>query len=602
MFNNKKIIYILLLFICMALTISFVNAHDNITKDIGGEKLIISQSTQNKSFNDLNNEINNDLNKSEIKLTNNYTYQDDDSKDGISINRSLTIDGQNHIIDGKHKSKILIINAINVTLKNIIFMNGNANLQMAGAIFFTSNSSGNIINCTFIHNKAYTAGAIFYDENTTGIIIDSVFINNNAGYGGAIFQYPFSNTLIKNCIFHNNKATMSPDYGGGGAIVYSLNSTGTVENSIFTNSSSTSRGGAIAFLQDSSGKINNCTFKNNDAKDGGAVYHTDHANTTISNSIFIDNKAKNGGGAIYNTWTDNTILNSTFTNNKADKGGAIYNYKGRNNLINKSIFIENSATRGGGVYYRDLGKGIVNNSIFIENSAQYGGGVYYPNNESRGIVNNTLFARNYAKNISTTYRGNAYNCTIIKITPKIMLDKLNFIFNNEDYLKILFKGFNNSLLTNNSVNVEITGIFNNAFTTNSNGEIIISTKNLLIGSYKVIVSFTGDDNYENTTITQNLFITKIPTKIEAKNKKFKAKKKHKKYIIFLKDYKNNAIIKTKVTLKVKNKKYILKSNKKGKIIFKIKKINKKGKYKSIVKFTGNTYYNAVTKKVKIIIK
>ena len=75
----------------------------------------------------------------------------------------------------------------------------------------------------------------------------------------------------------------------------------------------------------------------------------------------------------------------------------------------------------------------------------------------------------------------------------------------------------------------------------------------------------------------------------AKNKKFKAKKKHKKYSDYLKDYKNNPLVKTKVSLKVKGKKYTSKSN-------------KKRKYKANVIFKGDNIYNGVCKKIKIIIK
>ena len=61
--------------------------------------------------------------------------------------------------------------------------------------------------------------------------------------------------------------------------------------------------------------------------------------------------------------------------------------------------------------------------------------------------------------------------------------------------------------------------------------------------------------------------------------------------------------KVKVALKIKGQKTITaKTNSKGKAIFKINKLTKKGKYKAAVKFKGNKYYNKVSKKVKIILK
>jgi len=40
----------------------------------------------------------------------------------------------------------------------------------------------------------------------------------------------------------------------------------------------------------------------------------------------------------------------------------------------------------------------------------------------------------------------------------------------------------------------------------------------------------------------------------------------------------------------------------GKATFKIKKLNKKGTYKSTINFKGNAYYNKAIKKVNIKIK
>ena len=50
------------------------------------------------------------------------------------------------------------------------------------------------------------------------------------------------------------------------------------------------------------------------------------------------------------------------------------------------------------------------------------------------------------------------------------------------------------------------------------------------------------------------------------------------------------------------KTYKVKTNSKGKATFKIKKLTKKGTYKTTVTFKGNKYYNKVVKKVKIKIK
>jgi hypothetical protein len=60
--------------------------------------------------------------------------------------------------------------------------------------------------------------------------------------------------------------------------------------------------------------------------------------------------------------------------------------------------------------------------------------------------------------------------------------------------------------------------------------------------------------------------------------------------------------KVKVTLKVKGKTYKATTNGKGKATFKIKNLKKKGTFKATVGFTGDKYYNKVSKKVKIVVK
>ena len=234
----------------------------------------------------------------------------------------------------------------------------------------------------------------------------------------------------------------------------------------------------------------------------------DHSNSTISNSFFENNEAQKRGGSIYYTWTHNSVFNSTFIKNKSEYGGAIYNNKGKNNIIENSTFIQNSAKNGGGIYYKDEGKSIINNSTFIENNAEYGAGVYYLNNETQGIVNNSMFIRNYNQDGSNIYGGNEYNSTIIKITPNIILNPVTYFYKSIEYLKIFFKGYMDSPITNTSVTVEITGVIKSIKTTNSQGEVNLLVKNLRPGKYKIIISFKGNHNYYGAVFNQNLIIKK----------------------------------------------------------------------------------------------
>ena len=169
----------------------------------------------------------------------------------------------------------------------------------------------------------------------------------------------------------------------------------------------------------------------------------------------------------------------------------------------------------------------------------------------------------------------------------------------------------------------LTVIINNkTFTANlENGTATVTIKNIPAGTYNATVIYSGDNKFDQIITTANITVsepkkqdtntntggqtnkvTKTATKIVAKKKTFKAKKKVKKYTITLKAGKK-PVKKVWVTLKIKGKKLLkAKTNAKGKATFKIKKLTKKGKYKATIKFKGNKNYKASSKKVKITIK
>ena len=113
---------------------------------------------------------------------------------------------------------------------------------------------------------------------------------------------------------------------------------------------------------------------------------------------------------------------------------------------------------------------------------------------------------------------------------------------------------------------------------------------------------TGSDKATGSEIAAEGSSAKQAVKFTAKNKTFKAKVKIKKYAVTLKNKKGKAVKKAKVTLKVGGKTYTAKTNSKGKAVFKINKLTKKGTYKATLKFAGNKTYKAVSKKVKITVK
>ena len=156
----KKILLITLLLLAV-FTISAVSAADNLTdeeilQDTPSEELelsdddIISSSgnilTDDGTFTALQNKIYNAAPGSTIVLENDYTYDEGFNDDGIRIAKSLTIDGNGHIINGNHQNRIFQCYYGDIVLKNINFSNGKH--IKGGAIY--SETSLKIINSNFI--------------------------------------------------------------------------------------------------------------------------------------------------------------------------------------------------------------------------------------------------------------------------------------------------------------------------------------------------------------------------------------------------------------------------------------------------------------------
>ncbi|MBR3148825.1 MAG: hypothetical protein IKF64_01530 [Eubacterium sp.] len=107
---------------------------------------------------------------------------------------------------------------------------------------------------------------------------------------------------------------------------------------------------------------------------------------------------------------------------------------------------------------------------------------------------------------------------------------------------------------------------------------------------------------ESKSVTCKYVVNKCKPKLIATAKSYKQATKIKKYTVTLKDDKGKPIKKAKLTIKVKNKQYKATTNTKGKAIFKMKNLTKKGNFKAKVKFAGNKYYKGMSKNVKINVK
>ena len=259
--------------------------------------------------------------------------------------------------------------------------------------------------------------------------------------------------------------------------------------------------------------------------------------------------------------------------------------------------------------------GVSNDRIIIENDAITVIGLDAGNHTIR-IANNesNLY---YASAVAQEFN-------IIRNSSKIVAPAISATYNVNKNLVITLTDVDGKPLSGAKVTVNINGA--KEYTTDKNGQVKVSTKGLVPKKYAAKIAFKGNTNYNESSLDVKVTVNKAKPKIIAKKKKFKAKSKKKRFKITLKDNTGKPIKKVKVRLTLKKiakkskkttttkktkkttskkskskKKNIVKTNKKGKATFKVK-VTKKGKYWAIIKFSGNKYYKAVTKKVKITVR
>ena len=184
---------------------------------------------------------------------------------------------------------------------------------------------------------------------------------------------------------------------------------------------------------------------------------------------------------------------------------------------------------------------------------------------------------------------NVNTVVVNKINPKLTASNVNTVYNSGKYLVI-------NLNAPGTVTVVLNGKTIKKVSDGKNPVKIPIT--LTPKTYTATITYEGNANYLKASTKATVKVTKATPKMTAK----KATLKNKKYTITLKDNKNKAMKKVKVTLKVKGKTYKATTNKKGKATFKITKLTKRGKYTAKVKFKGNKYFRAVTKSVKLTVK
>lgn len=488
----------------------------------------------------------------------------------------LTIDGQNHKLDGKNV-RILAVRTTDVTLQNIVFENGYLADTDSGAAVWTKEGSITIINCTFINNKA-TYGGAFYGTIGNNHIINCTFKDNTAtGTGGAI-QINGNNNIIENSTFTNNKATNK----NGGAIAFvddNANNNNKIIGNTFTGNTAIGKdrdGGAIFLQKGVDTQIIGNTFTSNKAQHGGAIslYQTGYA--TIENNTFTKNTATILGGAIResitNSKTKTTISNNKFNGNSAPTSGAIH-IDGNNIEISKNVFDNNKATStfGGSIGATSNTISILNNNITNTNAKTYGGAIYVKGNP-------VTIKANEITNAGATDGGAIY-----VEAGTATIDSNNFTKCTASNLGGAIKGGD----TNNKVKLTITGNNFNGNTANKGADIRIYNCDGSQVKNNNFVTYTANSivTYGNVAIQDNKGFKEVLS-ITTLNKNYAVTTTAKYLTVVLKNSKGTGVAGKEITITLNGKPYTEVTNANGQFKTKIA-LSKIGKYSCTVKFAGD---------------
>lgn len=249
---------------------------------------------------------------------------------------------------------------------------------------------------------------------------------------------------------------------------------------------------------------------------------------------------------------------------------------------------------GDGKYYAELVNGTANATISNLKAGKY--------NVTVKCVNNETLTASAAFNVTDPITTN------IVVSPSFSFLTTDYGAGERGgYLKFTLKDSDGNVLANKTVQIALSG---KIFTAVTNKDGIGALRINLASSnvYTCALSFNGDENSTAAPLAiTKLTVIKKKTAINALSRTFKANVKTKTITVTLKTVKNLYDGKTylkkgkKLTLTIKGKTYVAKTNAKGVAKFTIK-LTKKGKYTAKIRFAGDATYKASARSIRITIK
>lgn len=532
MMMNKKYLIILFIFTCALLTISIVSAAENNTNNTitsSVDDTVIS--TTSATYKTLNEEINNASENSELILTKDYTYNADEDycaalkyENYITINKTITINGNGHIINGSEAGIGFVIEegVENVIIKNIRF-----------------------VDC---HNEKNKHRIL---DITGGAIIDNCTFHKCVGYDNnyGIIKVTGNNNIIQNCKFGDClNAMIYPKLAEplNGGVIYLNGEYNKIINCTFTtcwanyqfsrSNSYLIRGNCI-YIGMSHNLIEKCNFNYNYfykqgetriVKYGDIYIHTGENNITQCNfykgessmyatSIFANRSTVNIDGCIFRYVKENGVYiggdNSTLVNSQfISCSGHATVWIGANGIMKNCTFKDCT--------YNQINSWYGENGQFIEQDTPTEPDTNNTSNETENNnttadsteppKNNTSTSSSAQNNtpsntpVKTTPTSNT-NKVVKKVTPKITAKKKTYKAKTRTKKYTVKLTVNKKPLKKARVTLKING---RTYTskTNSKGVATFKLKLTKKGKYTATILFKATKKYNSKKIKTQIRI------------------------------------------------------------------------------------------------
>ena len=388
---------------------------------------VLSEESDVGTYSDLDKLIRLTTSGTTLRLYQDYEYNNDTDKifntSGITITKSIIIDGNGHTISGNNITMGFTVNASDVTLSNLNFVRMTKTFSWFG-------ENGRVLNSNFktptinwygdncvIENSTFRDllnKDLFFLENNDFLVKGCTFSNITCTSNGIIFSFLDANDCkIVNCTFLNCSNTGSSIYRG----ILSFYGVSSIINSSFI----------------SCGGRNNLIFSST----ADVLVNNSYFNDITANRVF---SAESTGIKFYNCIfynTTNTLARTDSKTPSLDSGSIVYNctfIRNRGNWaictggtgvnISNSKFYNNT-----GCIYSNFAYTFIENCEFKDNLGYNGGVVYLNNNNS--IVNNCSFSNSTSydiwikNNVTTNMDSKTASANISgNITPFVYYDYL----------------------------------------------------------------------------------------------------------------------------------------------------------------------------------